>query len=127
MQYFFTSTSRVLCLKISNRKLIENRGRDLFHISLFGHSEIYLLLRRTWRSCFWMLTAWMIGKLNFPSVKSSQKLLLSEYCNNKKKIRNQNSIKYLVSIHFSYILWIETVLVYLFANQIAIIIPDLKV
>lgn len=36
-------------------------------------------LRRTWLLLFCVWMAWIIGKLNFPSVKSSQKLLFSEY------------------------------------------------
>lgn len=40
----------------------------------------FLDSRKTWRSFVWLFTAWMMGKLNLPSVRSSQKLLLSEYC-----------------------------------------------
>lgn len=49
-----------------------------------AYYEMLVILRKTWRSCFWLFTAWMIGKLNLPSVRSSQKLLLSEYCHGKK-------------------------------------------
>lgn len=49
-------------------------------------------LRKTWRSCCWLFTAWMIGKLNLPSVRSSQKLLLSEYYESRKRNKEIMSI-----------------------------------
>lgn len=73
-------------------------------------------LRRTCLSCFWVRTAWITGKPNLPSVKSSAKLLFSVYYSRMSSQINNDLCILPTNLY-----------THLFQTQIAIVVAYLKV